>query len=537
MSSRVKSLFFSQFAFWVVIVIAGSYFLFDIDFDVLKKDDLTFVQKLSRVVKIPGMNLGIDLQGGAHLVVSVGIEKAIENRLTSEGKAIDQLLKKDKIDIKPERKEVKNQVMYITFKKPDDASVVYKSIKKNAPHLGIKRVGPVLEIFLPQQEAYRIRTQSVDQAVSVLKRRLDNAGVQGLVVQQHGERQIVIQLPGEADVEEKKDLISKTAHLEFKIIEKEASREEALLDAFDGDLPPDKAIVRGREDGVKRYYLVSIFADVTGDHIIFAKEDFDQYGKMVVKFTLDSVGTQEFAELTENNIGKHLGIIIDNVMYSAPVIQGAITRGEGQISGRYTSEEARALSIVLNSGSLQAPLKFEHETRVGASLGKDSIRKGLMSCLVGLLLLFLFGMLYYKLAGFFAFLALLFNLFLVMFFLSWFKFALTLPGIAGLVLTIGMAIDASILIYERIREELAAGSTLRKAVNDGFGSAMVVILDSNITTFLTGLVLFKFGGPSIRGFAVTIMAGIIATIFASIFFLKSLFLFLLDNTKIRKIGI
>ena len=515
------------------------YFLFSFNMDVFKAEapDQTLVQKLFRAVKIPKIKLGIDLQGGAHLVVSVDVDKAIDNRLVSESKMIEQLFEEKKLQAFPERKEVKDQLLKMTFDTEDQASAAYRMVRKEMPHLEVKRRGTVVDVNLPAQEAQRIRVQSVEQATSILKRRLDTAGVQGLVVQQHGERQIVIQLPGEEDVDEKKELISKTAHLEFKIIEKEGATRESLLDEYDGELPGDKVIVPGKEGGVKRFYLVSVFPDLTGDHITFAKEDFDEYGRLIVRFRLDSSGTKNFADLTTNNIGKSLGIVIDGVMYSSPRIQGAIPRGEGIISGTYTSESARALAIVLNSGSLQAPIKFEYETRVGASLGWDSIKKGVVSCLVGLALLLLFALLYYRLAGLFAFFALLFNLLLVLFFLSWFKFALTLPGIAGMVLTIGMAIDASILIYERIREELANGVPLRKAVQDGFSGATVVILDSNITTFLTGLVLFKFGGPSIRGFAVTLMAGIVATIIASVFFLRSLFLFMLDTFNLKRFGI
>ncbi|MBU1008300.1 protein translocase subunit SecD [Candidatus Dependentiae bacterium] len=539
MSSRLKRILFSQFIFWVIAAAFIKYFLFSFNMDVFKAEapDQTLVQKLFRAVKIPKIKLGIDLQGGAHLVVSVDVDKAIDNRLVSESKMIEQLFEEKKLQAFPERKEVKDQLLKMTFDTEDQASAAYRMVRKEMPHLEVKRRGTVVDVNLPAQEAQRIRVQSVEQATSILKRRLDTAGVQGLVVQQHGERQIVIQLPGEEDVDEKKELISKTAHLEFKIIEKEGATRESLLDEYDGELPGDKVIVPGKEGGVKRFYLVSVFPDLTGDHITFAKEDFDEYGRLIVRFRLDSSGTKNFADLTTNNIGKSLGIVIDGVMYSSPRIQGAIPRGEGIISGTYTSESARALAIVLNSGSLQAPIKFEYETRVGASLGWDSIKKGVVSCLVGLALLLLFALLYYRLAGLFAFFALLFNLLLVLFFLSWFKFALTLPGIAGMVLTIGMAIDASILIYERIREELANGVPLRKAVQDGFSGATVVILDSNITTFLTGLVLFKFGGPSIRGFAVTLMAGIVATIIASVFFLRSLFLFMLDTFNLKRFGI
>jgi len=540
MSSRAKRLLFSQFIVWVVAIVAIKLFLFRVDTSAFgdKAPKRTFIQKLFHSVKIPKINLGIDLRGGAHLVVSVDVEKAIENRLVSEGKMIDKLFEDKELEGLPEKKEVKDKKLGMTFGDEEAADEAYTLIKREYPHLEIERRGTIVDVELAPQDEQRIRNDSVTQAISVLNRRLDIAGVQGLTIQQHGDKQIVVQLPGETDVDEKKKLIKQTSHLEFKLIEKVGSSKDMLLDDYDGELPSDKMILPGRERGKDRqYYLVSAFPDVTGDHITFAKEDFDRNGQLVVSFKLDSAGTKDFAELTRNNRFKQLGIIIDDIVYSAPSIDEPIPSGSGQIRGRYTPEEARALTIVLNAGSLQAPLNFEYETRVGASLGWDSIKKGVLSCLIGLLLLFIFGILYYKLAGFFAFLALSVNLLLVLFFLSWFKFALTLPGIAGMVLTIGMAIDAAILIYERIREELSNGTTLRKAIKDGFGGATVIILDSNITTFLTGLVLFKFGGPPIRGFAVTLMAGIVATVLASIFFLKSLFLFFVDAFKWKRFGL
>lgn len=540
MESNAGRVFLSRFMMWIAAALVGSYFLFSINLDVFKKPaeegqpELTTIQKFMKMVTIPNINLGIDLQGGAHLVVSVEIEKAIENRLVTEGKGIDQLFKKHELQKLPAKKDVSGKSIVMEFENENDASAAYKIIKDGVSYLKTSRKAEILTVALLPQEENRIRAQAVEQAINILSRRLDSAGVQGLTVQQHGERQIVVQLPGEQDVEEKKELISKTAHLEFKIVEQQAASEDALLDKFDGDLPADKMIIQGREDGRKGFYLVSAFPDLTGEHIVNARMDFDKYGKAAVHFTLDSAGSQEFAELTSNNVGKPLGIVIDNIMYSSPNINEPITGGSCQISGNFTSEEAKNLEIVLNSGALKAPLKFESESRVGASLGQDSIRKGIFSCLIGLALLLFFSIFYYRLAGLFAMLALFFNLFLILLFLSGFKFALTLPGIAGMVLTIGMAIDASILIYEKIREELSEGSTIRKAINDGFAGAMVVILDSNITTFLTGLVLFKFGSPAIRGFAVTLMVGIVATILSGVFFLKAIFEFVLDNTSIRE---
>jgi preprotein translocase subunit SecD len=402
--------------------------------------------------------------------------------------------------------------------------------------LAVKRNGSDLQITLATEAALAIKSGAVEQAVSVLNNRLGSYGVEGIVVQQHGERQVVVMLPGVNDPERVKSVITQTAHLEFKIVEQVAASREVLLDKFDGELPADKMIIPGKrnEDEVGgQFFLVSAFADITGDRIVEAKVSFDQYNKPEVVFKLDSIGAREFGDLTAANVGRNLGIIIDNVMFSSPNIKTSIPGGTCSITNIGTQKEAMDLSIVLRSGSLQAPIKFEQESRVGASLGQDSIYKGMLSCLVALIILFFFSVFYYKIPGFFAVLALLFNLFLTLIFLSYFGATLTLPGIAGMVLTIGMAIDASILIYERIKEELKAGVSLRAAINNGFKDAMAVILDSNITTFLTGVVLFYFGGPAIKGFAVTLMAGIVATILAGVYFLKSLFMFSLDIFNVK----
>ena len=403
----------------------------------------------------------------------------------------------------------------------------YHFIRKHAASLSPAHSGSVVTVGLNAADEQRIRSGVVDQAVSVLENRLNGFGVAGLIVQRHGDRQIVVQMPGVDDPERVKALITKTALLEFKIVEKYASNEDDLLDEYDGDLPSDKMIVRGKKGDEGGVYLVGSFPDMTGDHISDARIGYDEYGRINVQFSLDGSGAQQFKRLTGSNINRQLGIVIDNVMYSAPTIQSEIG-SHGNIMGSYTAEEARDLALVLRSGSLMAPLAFEQENRVGASLGQDSIEKGLMACLIGLLLVLLFSIFYYRALGLFAMCALVYNLFLILLFLSYFESTLTLPGIAGMVLTIGMAIDASILIYEKIREDMGEGVSFRQAVESGFKGASVVILDAQITTFLTGLILFKFGGPAIKGFAVTLMAGIIATVLAGVFFLQSLIVWMLD---------
>lgn len=543
--SRLARILISPMVLWVAIIALGSYYMISFDKKALQQSAepglFGTVKKYYNAAKFAYIKKGIDLAGGTYLVLGVEIEKALENRLGIESRGLDTLFKNKNLAVMPTKKEIKGMEIELTF--PDDVaaracSSLLKETKMQA--LRVKQSDATVVVALSPEVEQSVRTGSVDQAVNVLTARLGGYGVEGIVVQQHGDRQVVVQLPGIDDSDHVKSVITKTALLEFKIVEKSAGSKETLLDEFDGDLPSDKMIIPGKKDvgdgdteEAGRWYLVSAFPDLTGDHIIDARVDRDEYNKVVVGFKLDSVGAREFADLTGKNVGRQLGIIIDNVMMSAPGIRDEIRGGSGVITNIPTHKEAFDLAIILKSGALSAPLKIEQENRVGASLGQDSVNKGMLSCFVALLLLFIFSILYYKIPGFFAVLTLVVNIFLTMLFLSYFRATLTLPGIAGIVLTIGMAIDASILIYEKVKEELALGVTLRKAVSDGFGGAMAVILDSNITTFLTGIVLYQFGGPAIKGFAVTLMAGIIATLLTGIYFLKALFNFFFDTTNVK----
>lgn len=532
MSNTVGKIAFSKLSLWIVIIIAGMFYLFPN----LLKVSTPYRFDMSRI------KLGIDLRGGTYITLGVDAEKAVENRLASEDRSFETLFKK-KLNLRPTHKEFKNNSLMYIFEKEEGAQTCYNVLKNEAPHLKVSRDGNKVIAILSSAEESKIKNDSVEQAIQVIENRLLGLGVEGIIVQRHGARQIIVQLPGVDDPKRVKDLITRRAHLEFKIIQESASRKDDLLEKFDYDLPRDKKILPGEsttsmgdDETSGTYYLVSAYPDLTGDHIVDARVIIGDFGEPSVQFKLDSRGGSIFKRVTGENVGRQLGIIIDDVVYSAPSISEAIG-AEGRISGRYTMETAKDLSIVLKTGSFQAPVVYQEERRVGPSLGQDSINRGLMSCFVGLGLVFIFSIIVYKVAGLFAILALILNMFFILLFLSYFGATLTLPGIAGMALTIGMAIDASILIYEKIREELAEGESYRRAVDIGFNDAMAVILDSNITTFLTGLVLFYFGGPSIRGFAVTLMVGIVATILSGVYFLKALFDFVLSYTPFKKISI
>lgn len=544
--SKILKIVSSQFVTWIAAIAVSAYFILSFDAKILKQPTepgaFGMVKKYFNALHFTYIGKGIDLAGGTYLVLGVEIEKALDNRLALESRALDSLFKSKALKVMPVKKEVKNSTIEMTF--PDEAAAKTAArLVQDAKiqSLRVKVSDTLLLGTLSSEAELAVRTGSVEQAVNVLTTRLGGYGVAGTVVTQHGDRQVVVQMPGLEDSEHIESVITKQAHLEFKLVEKTAGSRQALLDEFDGDLPSDKAIVSGRVGGgdeteeAGRWYLVSAFPDMTGDRIISAKVDHDEYNKPVVQFKLNSLGSREFADLTSSNVGKQLGIIIDDVMISSPNIQTAITGGSGVITHIPTQKEALDLSIVLKSGSLQAPLKIDHQNRVGSSLGQDSISKGIWSCLLALILLFIFSVFYYKLPGLFAIIALLCNMFLTMLFLSYFKATLTMPGIAGMVLTIGMAIDVSILVFERVKEELALGVGLRKAVDTGFSGALSVILDSNVTTFLTGIVLYQFGGPAIKGFAVTLMLGIIATLLAGIFFQRAIFSFVFDTLGVKEL--
>lgn len=540
--SGVKKLFLAPLMGWVAVLVLGCYYMISFDrsaFQLPQQQTGAFgyVKHVFNSLRLTNINKGIDLAGGTYLVLSVELEKALESRLGQESKSLDQLFITKDLAVKPKIKVIKDEAIELTFENEESAKSCFNLIVEDRGYsLKASRSGVMVDARLNPEIVKTIKTGALEQAVSVLSNRLGSYGVEGIIVQQHGDRRIVIQLPGVDDPDRVKSVVTKTAHLEFKMVEARGASREILMDKFDGDLPSDKMIIPGAAERGKagQFYVVSTFPDMTGDRIVDAKVTFDEYNRPVVKFQLDGAGAHEFAELTGANVGKNLGIVIDNVMFSDPVINQQIGGGEGVITSIASQKEAFDLAIVLRSGSLAAPLKFEQENRVGASLGQDSITKGILSCVVALLLLFIFSLVYYKIPGLFAVLALVYNIFLILLFLSYFNATLTLPGIAGMVVSIGMAIDASILIYEKVKEDLAQGVALRMAVNEGFKSAMVVILDSNITTFLTGVVLFFFGGPAIKGFAVTLMAGIVATVLSGVWFLKAIFMFSTDVVGVRK---
>lgn len=489
------------------------------------------------------IKLGLDLQGGMHLVLEVEAEVALENTIERYAMEIRRELEKHEVDYRSIKLNKDNDLNILLYDSEYVKNV--KDILRDFPALKIdknaKNDSSALMYTLDSREAERILINAVDQALETIRNRVDQFGVSEPTIQKQGNRNIIIQLPGIKDTKRAIELIGKTALLEFKL----ADEEHSIDDAIKGDMPDDLEIlykkIKDRDTGEeisKNPFLLKKKTLMTGDYITNADVKIDtQYNEPYVSITFDKIGTKVFAQITREHIKKRLAIVLDGNVYSAPVIQDEITGGQAQITGSFKLEEARDLAIVLRAGSLPAPVHILENRTVGPSLGHDSIYKGFISIAVGGALVLLFMPLYYRLSGIVANIALFLNLILLVGTLAYFNATLTLPGIAGIILTIGMAVDANVLIFERIREELHIGKSVKASVNTGFSKAFLTIVDANITTLIAAVVLFQFGTGPIKGFAITLSIGITASMFTACFVAKVIFDIALKRKNITKLSI
>ncbi|MBI4178290.1 protein translocase subunit SecD [bacterium] len=382
--------------------------------------------------------------------------------------------------------------------------------------------------------------EEVDKAMQIIRNRIDQFGLSSPGIGREGSNKIVVELPGEKDPERAKAVIGKTARLEFRLV-----NDDLLASAVEGNVPEGYELIHTdirdpvtHERTETRPVLVESRVLMTAENLERAYPTFDQItGMPNIAFNFNDAGATQFGEITSRNVNRRLAIILDGVVQSAPVIRSAILGGHGVIEGRFTMEEAKDLAVVLNAGALPAEIRIIEERAVGPSLGLDSIVKGLWASALGFALTVGFVVVWYRFAGLIATVALLANIILVLGSMALMGGTLTLPGIAGLLLTVAMAVDANVLVYERIKEELRSGHTLRTAVDAGFSRAFMTILDSNLTTFITAVVLYKFGAGPVRGFAVTLMVGILASMFTALFGCRTLFLFCLRNPRMLRMAI
>ncbi len=618
------------FLIFVVLLIAG-YFLYptvkwsmmsDAEKEQLKLEN----QKAYYNLKGKTINLGLDLQGGMHVILEVDVKELLKRLATNKDETFFQALDETEKEVERNDEDFLATFVKVLEKKGTNITRYYYGINRRTQNEVLK--------YLRKQI-----NESVDRALEILRNRVDEFGVSEPIIQKQGDRRIIVELAGVTNPTRVRNLIGRTALLEFKLLEdnvvtskvaerinqfiqskispsdtttanedttKAKGKEEAqsLDQMFGSDTVAAKQGVAAKKDSlahlfepglfylnprdkqtflvpvdkqnkfrrilelpqVKRLiaeeapgaeflwgskpvyggkyiplYLVRKNVELSGNTIKDAypqrSTDPSSYGQYEVSLTLNDAGARTFARVTGANIGKRLAIVLDNKVFLAPTIQVKINSGRARITGLDNIEEAQDLSIVLKAGALPAPVKIIGETTVGPSLGRDSIVAGTYSAILGLLLVIIFMVIYYKLSGLIADLALILNIVFIMAIMAYFHATLTLPGIAGIILTIGMAVDANVLIFERIREELEKGKTVRAAIDVGYGKAFITIVDANVTTFIAGLVLYTYGSGPIQGFALTLMIGILSSLFTAIVVTRAIFDYFLETRTIKKLSI
>ncbi len=474
-----------------------------------------------------GVSLGLDLQGGIHLVLEVEEDRAVEIAVDRVARSMQELLAERGIAyVTVER--VGGLQVQLALAEADQVEEAAALIREAFPlYFQTSAEHRVLVFELLETEADRIKNSAINQALETIRNRIDQFGVTEPLLQRQGRAEIVIQLPGATDPERAKKLIRDTALLEFKMVDEEneavlglplqinRSEEARLLEQFADEVPEGSEIlfesISDERDGVpvlSRPRLVYTTAVLTGDVLQDARVNYTEFNDTYVGITFGSKGAKEFGRVTTKNVGKFMAIVLDGTIYSAPRINEPIRGGRAQITGNFTTDEANDLAIVLRAGALPAPMKTVQDLTVGPSLGRDSIEKGLKTTVIAGVMVLIFMVFYYRLSGFIADAALALNLLCLLGALSGLNATLTLPGIAGIILTIGMGVDSNILIFERIREELRQGRSVRLAVDAGYEKAFLTIVDSHVTILITGLALFVFGTGPIKGFAVTLCLGI-----------------------------
>ena len=474
------------------------------------------------------LKLGLDLKGGVHLVMRVHTGDALRIHTTTTSEQLREALRTAGVNV---------STIALTSEKsfkvegvPQDRDAEFRRVAEEQTTAQYDRAsgaGGAYEFTMKPNIEKDMRDQTVVQARETIDRRVNELGVTEPNISTYGAAndQILVQLPGVTDVNRAKEIIRSTAQLQLKLVESgPAPTQEALLQSHGGQLPQDMEVVSGPAgDGAGTvYYLVKKVAAVTGSDLRGANPTIDENNRPAVRFTLTSEGARKFGKVTGENIGRTLAIILDNRVFSAPRIDGRIT-DDGRIYGSFTTQEVNDLSLVLRSGALPASMSYLEERVIGPTLGADSVRSGVLASLGGLALVVIFMLLYYKLSGINAIIAMCANLIILIGLMAYLGAAMTLPGIAGFILTMGMGVDSNVLIFERIKENLQAQKGPRAAVKEAFERVFLTLLDTHVTSLIAAAFLFQFGTGPIRGFATTLTIGLLTNLFTSIFVSRTLF--------------
>jgi preprotein translocase subunit SecD len=463
--------------------------------------------------------LGLDLQGGSHILLQVDSNDVRRQKVDQLRDDVRRVLREARI---ANTNAVHGDTVEVKLREPNETPQALAKLRELSQPIGgvlgagtrsvdvVDAGGGVIRLTVTEAAMLERTRQTIEQSIEIIEHRVNDLGTVEPTIQRQGTDRILVQVPGLQDPKRLIEILGKTARLDFRMVDQSMSPEEALKTRP----PPESEILYGQKD--KQPYLIEKRVLVSGADLTNAQPGFDQRtNEPIVQFRFNSNGARRFAQVTSENVGRPFAIVLDNEVISAPVIREPITGGSGQISGNFTVEQATDLAILLRAGALPAKLTIVEERTVGPGLGQDSIEKGKLASYVGSLMVVVFMLATYGLFGLFANIAVAVNVAMIFGLLSLLGATLTLPGIAGIVLTVGIAVDSNVLIYERIREEVRAGRTPITAIDAGFSRALATILDSNITTFIAALVLFFIGTGAVRGFAITLGLGIITTVFTA----------------------
>jgi len=490
---------------------------------------LNFQDENNRLIN-KKINLGLDLQGGSYLLLEINSDNLVKEKIQAKVIPIKKLLKDNGINYSNFKINEKN--LSLSLDNIDKFDLLFNARRDNLvnPYIDNYRSFELeynkvknnqIEIFFSKFGLLTINNSALKQSIEIVRRRIDDVGTKEPTILQRGEKRILVELPGLKDPERIKALLGKTAQLNFRLV------------SDNNEFGVDKLISENGEklDVSKRIIM-------SGENLIDAQPSIqNQNNEPTVSFTLDRLGAQKFGRATTDNVGKRLAIVLDGEIVSAPNINEPITSGNGMISGNFTFQEATDLALLLRSGALPTPLLVVEERTVGPDLGEDSIKSGITSLIVGFILVILFMFYKYKIFGFIANTALIANLLMLIGVLTILEATLTLPGIAGIILTVGMAVDANVLIFERIKEELKTEKSIIHAFDTGYSKAKITVLDANITTLIAAIILFAFGSGPVKGFAITLGIGIITTLFTAYFLARHLTSLIVLNTNNKEIKI
>ena len=471
------------------------------------------------------LKLGLDLQGGSQLLLQVETEKAIQEKLATQTEDIRTEL--SEADIQPQELKLVNNIIFV--KVNDDETKKLENIIKENNQLEVDYDKGVAKINFTEQFMREFQSSIILQSLEIIRKRVDEVGTNEPIIQVQGKQRVLVQLPGLENPDRIKSLLGQTAKMNFRMVDEKAMSLLGEKKYFVGS-----EVLEGDDFGIN--YIVKKRIGVSGDNLVDANASVDQFNRPIVSIRFDSIGSRKFADLTAKNVGKRFAIVLDKKVISAPVIREAIPSGSAQISGNFSFDSANDLAILLRAGSLPAPISIIEERTVGPSLGQDSINAGVISVIIALSLVLIYMIVIYGKVGLIANFVLIINFLFIIGWLVLFQATLTLPGIAGIALTVGMAVDANVLVFERIREEKTLGRSKISSINTGFDQALRAILDANVTTLIAALILFFLGSGPIRGFSITLGLGVVSTILCTMIISRLLinyFYILNPNRKIE----